>query len=74
MVNGANPRFKKVVALILIGVWGTLILGLAPREPSQFLTVGLTAFVFLLVGRMWGIEAGFFDRFRPITIDWGNDE
>lgn len=77
MKNGPNGIVRKVSTLALVGVWVAVTLGLSPRDPGEAFLLGLTAFVFALVGRMWGIEARhWLDRLSPITVNFGdnNDE
>jgi len=72
--GGVNGWYRKLITLILVGVWSVLALGLA-EQPSQLVMVSLTAFVFLLVGRLWGVEADrIISTLNPITIDFGREE
>lgn len=73
MQNGPNGWFRKLLTLILVGVWAILSLGLV-QKPSTLIMTGLTAFVFLLVGRLWGVEAEhWLGVLNPVTINFGND-
>ena len=72
--GGVNGWFRKLITLILVSVWSVLALGLA-EQPSHLVMVSLTAFVFLLIGRMWGVEADrIVSSLNPITIDFGNED
>lgn len=53
-----NNRFRKLTMLVLLGVWAALTLGLTPPGGSvpAWLYTALTAFVFAIVGRQWGVE------------------
>jgi len=73
MKNGGNSRFSKVLTLIVVGVWAALALGFGPSSPSSWLLVTSTAFVFLLVGRMWGVEVDYWTtQLNPVTISFGD--
>lgn len=75
MEVGVNGWFRKLLTLILVGVWAILVLDLSAAQPSQLTVVLLTAFVFLIIGRMWGVEAEFWlDKLNPITITLGDDD
>jgi len=73
MKNGGNSRFGKALTLIVVGVWAALALGFGPDSPSTWLLVTSTAFVFLLVGRMWGVEVDYWTtQLNPVTISFGD--
>jgi hypothetical protein len=73
MKNGGNSRFSKVLTLIVVAVWAALALGFGPESPSTWLLVTSTAFVFLLVGRMWGVEVDYWTtQLNPVTISFGD--
>jgi hypothetical protein len=75
MKNGPNRPFVKLVTLILVGVWAVLVLDVTPAEPSMWLLMTFTAFIFSLVGRMWGVEADhWLGKINPITISLGNND
>jgi len=75
MKNGPNGLVRKVSTLVLVAVWAMVTLGLSPRDPGEAILLGLTAFVFALVGRMWGIEAQYWlDKLSHVTITLGDDD
>lgn len=75
MKNGPTKPFEKLLTLILVGVWAALTLGLAPTDPPTWLLVSSTAFVFVLIGRLWGVEVDYWlDSLNPITISLGDDD
>jgi len=57
LIHEGNNNARKGVLMVLLGVWAALTLGIStgPDVPGWLYT-SLTAFVFLLAGRMWGIE------------------
>jgi hypothetical protein len=75
MRNGPNSPVAKVLVLGLFGVWAALVLDLTTADPSTAEVVFLTAFLFSLIGRMWGLEVDeWLDRAWVITIDWRDDD
>jgi hypothetical protein len=73
MRNGPTRPFEKLLTLVLVGVWATLALGI--QSTPTWLLVSLTAFVFVLVGRLWGVEVNYWlDTLNPITIRLGDDD
>lgn len=57
LIHEGNNNARKGVLMVLLGVWAALTLGVsAGPEVPNWLYTSLTAFVFLLAGRMWGIE------------------
>jgi len=73
MHNGPTKPFEKLLTLILVGVWAVLALGI--QSTPTWLLVSLTAFVFSLVGRLWGVEVDYWlDTLNPITISLGDDD
>lgn len=60
MPHEDNDAIPKIVALILVGLWSAITLsltleGVAAVAPPYYGV--FTALVFLLVGRLWNIEA-----------------
>lgn len=76
MQNGPIKPTAKVITLVLVGVWAVLVLEVTTADPPMWLLMSFTAFIFTLVGRMWGLEADYWlSKINPITISWGgNDE
>jgi hypothetical protein len=75
MRNGPNSPVAKVLVLGLFGVWALLVLDLTTADPSTAVIVFLTAFLFSLIGRMWGLEVDeWLDRVWVVTIDWRDDD
>ena len=75
MRNGPNSPVAKVLVLGLCGVWALLVLDLTTADPPTAVVVFLTAFLFGLIGRMWGLEVDeWLDRAWVITIDWRDDD
>jgi hypothetical protein len=75
MRNGPNSPVAKVLVLGLFGVWALLVLDLTTADPPTAVVVFLTAFLFSLIGRMWGLEVDeWLDRAWVITIDWRDDD
>jgi len=75
MQNGPIKPTAKVVTLALVGVWAALVLDLTGAEPQTWLLMSFTAFIFSLVGRMWGLEADYWlQKLNPITISLGDDD
>jgi len=73
MHNGPTKPFEKLLTLILVGVWAVLALGI--QSTPTWLLVSLTAFVFSLVGRLWGVEVDYWlETLNPITISLGDDD
>lgn len=73
MQNGPIRPFEKLLTLILVGVWAVLALGI--QSTPTWLLISLTAFVFALVGRLWGVEVNhWLDTLNPITISLGDDD
>lgn len=71
--HDANNNFRKLVLLIFLTVWALLSLDLASINnlPSQTYTA-LTALVFLIAGRMWGVEVSALDL--PVSFASENGE
>jgi hypothetical protein len=70
MKNGPTKPFEKLLTLILVGVWAALALGVA--SAPMWLLVSSTAFVFALIGRLWGVEANYWvSQINPVTISFG---
>jgi len=75
MRNGPNSPVAKVLVLGLFGVWALLVLDLTTADPSTAVIVFLTAFLFSLIGRMWGLEVDEWMRqLNTITIMLGDDD
>lgn len=74
MKNGPIKPTAKVITLLLVGVWAVLVLELTTADPPMWLLMPYTAFIFTLVGRMWGLEADYWlSKINPITISLGDD-
>jgi hypothetical protein len=70
MRNGPIEPFEKLLTLILVGVWCLTALGI--QSTPTWLLVSLTAFVFALVGRLWGVEVNhWISQINPVTISFG---
>jgi hypothetical protein len=74
MQNGPIKPTVKVITLALVAVWAILVLEVTAADPPMWLLMSYTAFIFLLVGRMWGLEADYWlSKLNPITISLGED-
>ncbi|AFZ73022.1 hypothetical protein [Natronobacterium gregoryi] len=66
--------FERTVAtLVLFGVWATIVLGpmfLEVDPPASRIRLTTTAVVFLVLGRMWGID--FEQVLDCVTISIGD--
>jgi len=75
MRNGPNSPVAKILVLGLFGVWSALVLDLTAANPSTATVVLLTAFLFALIGRMWGVEVdAWLSKFGSVTIVWSDDD
>jgi len=75
MRTGPNSPLAKVLVIGLFGVWSALVLDLTTADPSTTTVVLLTAFLFSVIGRMWGVEADeWLNQINGITIRLGDDD
>jgi hypothetical protein len=74
LIHEGNNNARKGVLMVLLGVWAALTLGVStgPDVPGWVYT-SLTAFVFLLAGRMWGIEVRNLGLPFEVQIDGKQD-
>lgn len=72
-IHSTNNNFRKLTLLVLLGVWVAVSLGI--RTGSFFGTIPytiLTALVFTIIGRQWGLEISGITP--QISITDGGDE
>jgi hypothetical protein len=53
--HGNNNNFRKVTLLVLMGVWVAISLG-GPSRVDEATYLTLTALIFTIIGRQWGLE------------------
>jgi hypothetical protein len=57
MTDDDPPRwFAKTMALILMVVWIATIFDLGPSTAPRYVEYGMTALLFLIIGRLWRLE------------------
>jgi len=75
MDSGAISLFQKLITVLLMGVWVSLVLELTAANPPDWLLLSLTALMFSIIGRMWGIEAEYWlNRFSNVTIEFNRGD
>lgn len=57
--HGQNNNFRKLTLLLLVGAWTIITLGGPVADQFSGMTyTTLTALVFMIIGRQWGLEVG----------------
>lgn len=57
LFHDGNNNFRKLTLLILLGVWGAITLGFQSTDAFGVILYNvLTALLFTIIGRQWGLE------------------